>query len=305
MQTRLVRGQCDMLAELAHELAVGARKAVVGTACRDDHAEHPVVDLQRGQHGATQPAAGQPPRERQVEACEVGLVHQLAAQAARQRGIVDQQPRLLDQAEAACHLLTARADAAHRCLRVVHVAQRHHAEVDRQLLLDAVRDDLQDVALFEPVADRPGDAAQQLQPHQLVLQPVFDPLAFLDLVAQLPGALVDRGLEVLVQVGQLVLHPRQLLIALHRRLVGRQQQVEDLQPVRRDEELAPGEEDLHPHLRRVTTLQMAALTESQPPSTSARSKRPSTCYINAGGKYISTLRHRITSIAWMSLLQSG
>ena len=139
VQLRLVRGQRDVLAHLAQELAFAAAECVGRAPRADQHAEHLAFHQQRRDDQRAQAGAREPLRKRELRLRDVRLVDQLPAHAARQAVLVDGDDRVLAHAEPGGQRLAARADAAHGEPVLAHVVQADAAEIHRQLVFDAAR----------------------------------------------------------------------------------------------------------------------------------------------------------------------
>ena len=158
MQLRLVGGERDVIAQLAQELALGAAEGV-GRAPRDhQHAEHAaaLLDHQRHDHHRAQAAARQALRKRKANLGDVGLVHQLAGDAARESVLVDLDARLLGHGQLERQRSAARADAAHGQDAGVMLVVAQRGEIRGQVFFDAAHHHLENA--FEVLAL--GDGAR-------------------------------------------------------------------------------------------------------------------------------------------------
>jgi hypothetical protein len=173
VQMRLVRSQRGVLADLAQEFAFAAGKTLRRAPRAHQHAEHLALHQQRRDHHRAEPGAGQQLRKAELDRGDLGLVHQLAAHAARQPVLVDGYGGVMRQAEAGGGRGAARADAAHREAVGGGVAREKAAEVHRQFFFEALGDGAQDAAEVLALADGMRDPPQQRQAPQLLLHASF------------------------------------------------------------------------------------------------------------------------------------
>src|SRR5581483_10592685 len=99
VELHLVRGERDMLGEMPQELAVGAAESILAQARRDQHAGNAVLDPERGNHEGSKPGARQALRKRERHLPSVGLVDELAVNAAAQAVAVERKGCLGAEAE--------------------------------------------------------------------------------------------------------------------------------------------------------------------------------------------------------------
>src|SRR6187399_230811 len=97
----MICGQRYVVAELSQELALGATECMRGAPRHHQYAEHAATlfDHERDDHHRTQSASRETLRKRKLHVNDVGLVHQLAGDAAREPILVDLDVRLLGHRE--------------------------------------------------------------------------------------------------------------------------------------------------------------------------------------------------------------
>ena len=123
---------------------------------------------------ARKPGARQPLREREWHLRDVGLVHQVAAHAARQPVLVDRARSTSWPMPSCCASGSLRAPTQVTVRRFsLRVVQADAAEVDRQFVLEARDHHLEDAAQVLALADGVRDARQQRQTLQLLGEPRF------------------------------------------------------------------------------------------------------------------------------------
>ncbi len=174
---RLVSSQCDLLSQLAQELAVPAAEALSFAPCRDQYAKDLALDLQRGRHQRAQSALREPLRKREIHLPDIRLIDEPAPHTTRQAVLVDGNTRVLRHAQFSCERAATPAHAGHQKNRIGRVVGAGGSEVDRQILFERAQCHLQDTCQIQALTDRPGDLPKQIQSGQLHSQLAFGALA--------------------------------------------------------------------------------------------------------------------------------
>ena len=204
VKLRLMRGQRDMLAQLAQELAFAAAEGRrLATRC-DQHTEDATLAQQWRRDHRFQAGAHQAPRKREGHHRQIRFMDQTSAHAARQAVLIDLDASLFRQGEPRRERRVARSDARHRQTVVRYGVQAQTREVEGQLFLDTAHDDLKDAAQVLVLADRARDLTQEPQSRELSLQSFLGKYAPGD-VAVVRDDRTDRG--VVEQVGRNPLEP--------------------------------------------------------------------------------------------------
>src|SRR5262249_46122316 len=89
VELRLMRRQCDVLAELAQELTLAAAETIGRLARRDENSEHTALDLERGEDQGAEPGSGELLREVEGNLCDIRLVNEPPLNRSRQAVRID------------------------------------------------------------------------------------------------------------------------------------------------------------------------------------------------------------------------
>ncbi len=176
----MVRGKRDVLAELAQELALAARETPGLAPGHEHEAKDPLLHEQRRNDGRTQSNADEARGQRQPQEFQIGLVHQLAAQAPPQAIGVDIEPSLDGQVQSLCQRLTSVPDTGNAQERLLRLVETDTAEIDWQVVLEAAQNRPEDALQILPFTYRPRDPVQQVEMLELRAQTLLRPFALGD-----------------------------------------------------------------------------------------------------------------------------
>ena len=184
VELRLMRRECDMLAQLPQKLAFVAAETVRLAARRDEHPEKLVFHQQRSGDQGAQSASRQTLGKGQAHLEKVRFVAQLPLHAAGQAVLVDIDVRLLGQRQLRGEGLAAQADAGHLQPIGGRVIGAKTTKVDVQLVLQRPDHHLENAREILTLADRTGDLLQQIQVLQARLELALRILPLDDVVEQ-------------------------------------------------------------------------------------------------------------------------
>src|SRR5689334_12619849 len=145
-----MRGQSDLLAQLAEKLAFATTEAVGLPPGRHENAENLALDQQWCCHERTQSSSRQPLREGERHLPDVRLINQMAADAAGQAVLVDRDPCLLGQGQFHSQVPAPHSDAGYSQYFLLGAVEAHAPEVNRQIVFQAPDDDLEDACQILP-----------------------------------------------------------------------------------------------------------------------------------------------------------
>src|SRR5438874_624439 len=188
VEPHLTRGERQVLAQLTEELAVGARKACRLAPGCDHDAKDLVLDAQGGDHQRTQATTRETCGQGEWRCGNVGLVDELASKTAPKSILIAPDLCVLRQRQLGCQRLTPGAHACDLERLARNLVQGDAAEVDRQVLFEAVNGDPEDAVQILALADRAGDLLEQAEPCELRLELALMSLPLGDVARDLRGA---------------------------------------------------------------------------------------------------------------------
>ena len=184
VELRLVGGERDVLAELLEKLAFAAAEGVRRGPRGQKNAEDPAFDQQRGGHERAQAGPGQPAGKGHVQPGELGLVNELAMDAAGEPVGIERDRGAVGQGQFLGEGPALRAHAGDGQGLSVAVVEAHAAKVHRQVILKAPGDDQEDAFQVLTLAGRPRDLVELGQAGELGLHLGFREFPLGDLRVQ-------------------------------------------------------------------------------------------------------------------------
>ena len=170
IDVRLARRHRYVLTQLPEKLAVAAAETIDLAARHDDNAENIAFRAQRSGNHRAQASLAKTRGKRKIHQTEVGLIDQMAAHAARQAILIDDEARLFAHGELSRQYLAVQPDAADRKGLGLLAVETDTAEIDRQVIFKRTHDDLENASQILPLADGARDLIEQTEAPQLLLE---------------------------------------------------------------------------------------------------------------------------------------